>query len=1213
MKTIQLYIFLLGLLGLAACVDDTFVNRSSVKEGIPCQVSLSFAPEESEIIMTKSSEDNIRDLYILVFDAASGARISGEYYPSNQLTEATNGKITVNTTSGNRKICAVANLTTNSLVIEKTTLDNVQSLTEFQNQLLELEEQSINSLDGRFLMSGFYGAKDATEAPTCIIDENGTLSSDSESSEAKVWLKKLQSVLTFNITTDGLATSFVLDSFSIYNIPERVVLGESGTSEEVTYFNKTAIKDFNEGGNSFSFYILENKKSTSGLTSYDARESYDANGRANAPEKSTYVVLNGKYKGKAYRDGKSGEMYDVDAIVKYNIHLGYVGNDPNNFECLRNKNYIYSVSVEGVNKIVLEVVDPSQEYDRGDGDVYFPTGNNIIDVDAHYARTVLKFSRGMLKTNYPTDIKVLVNSNKTTGFEKKDLNWVSFIQNAKGYQNEAACYPGTGSSLLLTTENLISQLEAFRDEEQPSDVSNEDWSAETLSYTCFINEYYDTDNNWKEYVNQNDRIMQILCNTQSGNGSNVIDAAYIIRQKSIRTFYNVDKVSTAWGIEWINETTNTREVSGKTLEIGLEYGDPSTKGSDNYNGRWNMIREIGSSASWYARGGNTPNQSSTPVYQDYRDYLKKAYAACMQRNRDENGDGVITEDEIKWYLPAIYQYTDISIGTAVLPQDAQLYSSDDYKFSYSSGSKNYWLFKHYVSNSNKQVFWAEESGPYGSFGTNGDGTITKGISSSSRQLRCVRNLGLNSNKTGTTVNDKPEDFASFNSSVIDLTKMNAAALRSTSDFLSSGELRRHDERSILSRPYTKFQVATDIATQTKMDETVVYKHVGQGNGNYSHCENGYYYAGKGNGAYLKITDEEAQSERSSNTNYYYAGQGAGNYEKIELSGGIAVGSYTYYEVGAGKGDYSVSTTYEDKGADRYFNVPDGKGSYVIIKASDCEANNGYFYYNTGIGKEGQYRKKNGGFTDNGIWKVLWTDYSSNTYIRYSASEFPLFRERNNGNYVKRSQTTDQYFYSVSENQGNYIRVSGTATAYFRYVGTNRGAWTTSQGYYAVNMSDVRGNWNSCDGGGYHEVGEGNGAYIQKKESTPSGTSVNSCGWASQNQQADKDLTSVCSEYTEAPDGSDKGSWRLPNLRELLLIDSRTEFAGDLMSRTYYSFYLNDIINNGKTQKADGTLSGYTIYSPANDQSREGFAFSSLVFLINPGNATYHVRCVKDVK
>ena len=286
---------------------------------------------------------------------------------------------------------------------------------------------------------------------------------------------------------------------------------------------------------------------------------------------------------------------------------------------------------------------------------------------------------------------------------------------------------------------------------------------------------------------------------------------------------------------------------------------------------------------------------------------------------------------------------------------------------------------------------------------------------------------------------------------------------------------------------------------------------------------------------------------------------------------------------------------------------------MIIKASDCEANNGYFYYNTGIGKEGQYRKKNGGFTDNGIWKVLWTDYSSNTYIRYSASEFPLFRERNNGNYVKRSQTTDQYFYSVSENQGNYIRVSGTATAYFRYVGTNRGAWTTSQGYYAVNMSDVRGNWNSCDGGGYHEVGEGNGAYIQKKESTPSGTSVNSFGWASQNQQADKDLTSVCSEYTEAPDGSDKGSWRLPNLRELLLIDSRTEFAGDLMSRTYYSFYLNDIINNGKTQKADGTLSGYTIYSPANDQSREGFAFSSLVFLINPGNATYHVRCVKDVK
>lgn len=1213
MKTIQLYIFLFGLLGLTACVDDTFVNKSSVKEGVPCQVSLSFAPEKSEVIMTKSSEDNIRDLYILVFDAVSGARISGEYYPSNQLAEGSSGTITVNTTSGSRKICAVANLTTNSLAIEKATLDNIQSLTEFQNKLLTLKEPSINSLDGRFLMSGFYGAKDATEAPTCIIDEGGSITS--ETLDAKVWLKKLQSILTFEIKAGGLATSFVLDSFSIYKIPTNVVLGESGTSSSITYFEKTSIKDFNEGGNSFSFYMLENKKYTTGLTTYDIRESFDENGKPYAPENSTYVILNGKYKGKAYRYGQSGETYDVDAVVKYKIHLGFVGDDPNNFECLRNKNYTYSVSVEGVNKIVLEVVDPNEKYDRGDGDVYFPTGNEIIDVDAHYARTVLKFSRAMLTTHYPTEIKILTNSNKTTGFEAKDLDWVSFIQNAEGYQNEAACYPGTGSSLLLTTSDLITRLKNFRDAVKPSDISEEDWLAETLSYTCFINEYYNTDSDWKQYVNQSDRVMQILCNTQSGNGSNVIDAAYVIRQKSIQTFYNIDKVSTAWGVEWINETTNKQTIAGKELEIGLEYGTPVISGSDNYNGRWNMIQELGSSVDWYVYGGATPNQSSTPVYRDYRNDLKKAYAACMQRNRDEDGNGVISEDEIKWYLPAIYQYTDISIGTAVLPQDAQLYSSDDYKFSYTSGNKNYWLFKHFVSNSNKQVFWAEESGPYGSFGESGDGTITKGVSSSSRQLRCVRNLGSNSNKTGTTVNDKPEDFVSFNSSEIDLTKMNEAALRSTADFLSSGELRRHDERSILSRPYTKFKVAKAIATQTSTEETIVYEHVGQGNGNYSHCENGYYYAGKGNGAYLNIKDDGVRSEQFDNTPYYYTGQGAGNYERIELSNnGITIGGYTYYEVGEGKGDYSVSTTYEDKDSDRYFKVPDGKGSFVKITTNDCEKNGNYYYYDTGVGKEGQWRKKIivSGFTLVGIKSWFGTVYDSNTYVRYSASDLPKFLDKGKGNYVKQSQTTDKYFYSVSENKGNYIRVSGNASVYFRFVGTGRGAWTTSQSYYAVNMSDVKGNWNSCDGGGYYEVGESNGAYIQKTESTPSGTSVKSFGWATQNQQADNETTSVCSDYSEDPNGSDKGTWRLPNLRELLLIDSRTDYDGNLMSRTYYSFYLNDI-NNGNTQNSNGTLSGYTIYSPANDQSREGFAFTSLVFLINPGNAVYNVRCVKDIK
>jgi len=66
-----------------------------------------------------------------------------------------------------------------------------------------------------------------------------------------------------------------------------------------------------------------------------------------------------------------------------------------------------------------------------------------------------------------------------------------------------------------------------------------------------------------------------------------------------------------------------------------------------------------------------------------------------------------------------------------------------------------------------------------------------------------------------------------------------------------------------------------------------------------------------------------------------------------------------------------------------------------------------------------------------------------------------------------------------------------------------------------------------------------------------------------------------------------------------------------MSRTYYSFYLNDIINNGYTQKSNGELSGYSIYSPGNDKSREGYAHSNLVYLIDPKNETFSIRCVKD--
>lgn len=42
-----------------------------------------------------------------------------------------------------------------------------------------------------------------------------------------------------------------------------------------------------------------------------------------------------------------------------------------------------------------------------------------------------------------------------------------------------------------------------------------------------------------------------------------------------------------------------------------------------------------------------------------------------------NGDGVIDNDELRWYLPAVNQYTALVIGGDILPEDVRLYRDTD--------------------------------------------------------------------------------------------------------------------------------------------------------------------------------------------------------------------------------------------------------------------------------------------------------------------------------------------------------------------------------------------------------------------------------------------------------------------------------------------------------------------------------------------------------
>lgn len=156
-------------------------------------------------------------------------------------------------------------------------------------------------------------------------------------------------------------------------------------------------------------------------------------------------------------------------------------------------------------------------------------------------------------------------------------------------------------------------------------------------YTVFIDEFYYDEHpktnepvSWKEFVNKPNREMHILCNTEYSPDkvSSLTTSSFMISQRSIKTFYNVDNTSTAWGLE--TETEGYKRVSATNR---------SNRSSSN--GYENMISEGVVGEQWSSYVEPSTNRQRTD----------DVYTACMQRNRDLNGDGVISRDEVN----GIYQ------------------------------------------------------------------------------------------------------------------------------------------------------------------------------------------------------------------------------------------------------------------------------------------------------------------------------------------------------------------------------------------------------------------------------------------------------------------------------------------------------------------------------------------------------------------------------
>ena len=612
-----------------------------------------------------------------------------------------------------------------------------------------------------------------------------------------------------------------------------------------------------DAGGSFVFYMPENRKSPkTEITSegneineqlYALREKWngvDNEGDkifTNANDNSTYVEMTGLL---SYNDPKNDNK-NTNADIKLIVHLGNPKEkddgsyDVNNYNTNRNTFYTYNIIIRGVEDIKVEVSEQGEEPRPGyEGDVV-DTENKAFVFDSHYDRCLIKikpsdipqegeiywsintpFSRGV---HTVTDTKVEDNL--------RDYRWIKFAVNAEygvpegqyvkypGDQNYNDPYPFEGQSnnqpspyyskgglgysygyseilgrdYNSSTARLldINQLMVYLRE---LGKTEKDWGEEGITITTFVDEnlYFkhpitgeQTGRSlWKLTSDKEDRILYLVITKpeySSDGNSSVVVAEYSFRQRTIRTIFNVDHpdLQTAWGLESVMET--------KRLQSGDGYNNQA---NDTRNGRNNCLR--------WLRGKKWTDIINVSSEEGYvlKDPYNNAAFACMLRNRDLNGDNIIDDREVRWYLASIDQLTDIFLGEYALDEQSRLYPSN-------AADRENMVRWHYVSSSYNNgdkkpwVLWAEEGASKGSYSDSN--SAMGGL----YNYRCVRNLGISLNKPDENptdlvqVKDENDGFC-----LIDMSYMNEKARRNSYVTV----LPLHNERSDVNRPYTKFRV-----------------------------------------------------------------------------------------------------------------------------------------------------------------------------------------------------------------------------------------------------------------------------------------------------------------------------------------------------------------------------------------------------------------------
>lgn len=694
---------------LAAIVAASFLYSceervETVQEGIPTSLTIRIstpAPAEISTRATDLQETKVSEIALFFYRDGNYLdkpkkviRLSqSNLVLSNNNLSSTNYIYTANIpedaglTSGNYFLYAVANYNSSTFGdVELSKLEKL-SLAQLQNFLITKSNEDIQMIEESLLMSGVYGSDGRI-----TLKESGN-----NNFKDNIHLRRITAKIIFNLTAES-GISFQPKTYSVYNCAKKCTLFErSGWTGAKGSFPgsslgsvATADSDFSDklnvdmsGETGMSFYLLENVQNAKNhaTTQKDREKHVSASDQSflNAPENGTYVVIKGIYNGPiSALASDEVSSTQVSGEVSYTIHLGDFSNAEDgydNYSIRRNTKYIYNVKVTGVKSIYTEASVSSDDYGKYDSGaegtlINLSAGTTNITVDSHFETIMVKMPSGTsakeysLKLDTPKGEFIYTQNSNTSA---ADVSWIKFIK------------PGSSTSLppynRANSTNIFGLLADMKKNGANGGVY---YIAEGDYYytAAFLDEYYYSDLKLAQFVNAPEREMTLattIAVSPDGKSSYAVTPIFSIRQQSIKSMYNLALEDSypsfnPFGIEILEE------FSAVTWN-GTKYVDDSyIDSSSETNGRSNFSAIL-SDRRWstYVNSEHFGHFDNSTLLHSDAMKINYARSQCLSRNRDENGNGTIDDDEIKWYLPALQQTLTIWYGYPSLGNDAKLF------------------------------------------------------------------------------------------------------------------------------------------------------------------------------------------------------------------------------------------------------------------------------------------------------------------------------------------------------------------------------------------------------------------------------------------------------------------------------------------------------------------------------------------------------------